>query len=157
MTEESENIRLIKKYPNRRLYDTQESCYITLDEVRQMVIENSPFKVIDQKTGEDLTRSILLQIILEQENAGDPLFNSDVLSQFIRNYADSSRDSFSSFLQASMQMFAEQQASLMEQMDKALEGSPFDLWTKMSKQNMDHFQKLQRNFFNASQSDKSSK
>ncbi|MBC8211939.1 MAG: polyhydroxyalkanoate synthesis repressor PhaR [Gammaproteobacteria bacterium] len=157
MTAESDNIRLIKKYPNRRLYDTQESCYITLDEVRQMVIQNAPFKVIDQKTGEDLTRSILLQIILEQENAGDPLFNSDVLSQFIRNYSDTSRDNFSSFLQASMQMFAEQQASLVDQLDKALEGSPFDLWTKMSKQNMDHFQKLQRNFFNASQTEKNGK
>ena len=157
MTTESDDIRLIKKYPNRRLYDTRQSCYITLDDVRQMVLESEPFLVIDQKTGEDLTRSILLQIILEQENAGDPLFNSDVLSQFIRNYADSSRDSFSSFLQASMQMFSEQQDALVNQMDQALQGSPFGLWINMSKQNMDHFQKLQRNFFNAEHPDKTEK
>ena len=157
VTAETDQIRLIKKYPNRRLYDTRQSCYITLDDVREMVLENEPFLVSDQKTGEDLTRSILLQIILEQENAGDPLFNADVLSQFIRNYGDSSRDNFSSFLQASMQMFSEQQTELVDKMDQVLKGSPLDLWMNMSSQNMEHFQKLQRNFFNAGQTDKSDK
>ena len=83
MSEASENERLIKKYPNRRLYDTQDSRYITLDDARQMVLDAEPFKVVDQKTGEDLTRSILLQIIMEQESQGEPLFNSEILAEYI--------------------------------------------------------------------------
>ena len=155
MTDETNDIRLIKKYPNRRLYDTQESCYITLEDTRKMVLDNSSFKVVDQKTGEDITRSILLQIIMEQESSGEPLFNSDVLSQFIRNYGDSSRDNFTSFLQASMQMFTEQQSALVSKMDEALQASPMDFWVKMSQQNLDQFQQLQRNFFNSDKSNSS--
>ena len=94
MTNESEDIRLIKKYPNRRLYDTVDSKYITLDDARQMVMDEVPFKVVDQKTGEDLTRSILLQIIMDQESSGESLFGNDVLSEFIRNYSESSRENF---------------------------------------------------------------
>lgn len=155
MTDEIDDIRLIKKYPNRRLYDTRISCYITLEDTRKMVLDNTPFKVVDQKTGDDITRSILLQIIMEQESSGEPLFNSDVLSQFIRNYGDTSRDNFTSFLQASMQMFTEQQSALVSKLDETLQGSPVDFWVKMSKQNLDQFQQLQRNFFNSDKSDSS--
>jgi len=94
---------------------------------------------------------------MEQESSGEPLFNSDVLSQFIRNYSDTSRDNFSSFLQASMQMFNEQQSELMNKMDEALQGSPMDFWVKMSQQNLDKFQQLQRNFFNSDKSGSSKK
>jgi len=76
--------RLIKKYPNRRLYDTETSTYITLTDVKQLVLENEEFKVLDAKTSEDLTRSILLQIILEEESGGLPMFSSPMLSQIIR-------------------------------------------------------------------------
>ena len=78
--------RLIKKYPNRRLYDTQTSSYITLSDVKQLVLDNEVFTVVDAKTNEDLSRSILLQIILEEEASGAPMFSSDVLSQIIRFY-----------------------------------------------------------------------
>ena len=151
------NERLIKKYPNRRLYDTQDSRYITLDDAKQMVIDGTGFKVVDQKTGEDLTRSILLQIIMEQENNGEPLFNSEILSEFIRNNSKTSRDYFSSFLQASMQLFTEQQGSLVNQMDKAFKNSPMDFWMQMTSQNLDHLQDLQSNFFNKNNPDNKKK
>ena len=80
--------RLIKKYPNRRLYDTETSAYITLTDVKKLVLENVEFRVEDAKTKEDLTRSILLQIILEEETAGAPMFSSDMLSQIIRFYGN---------------------------------------------------------------------
>src|SRR6187397_1481953 len=79
-------LRLIKKYPNRRLYDTKTSSYITLADVKQMVLKNEDFQVLDAKTNEDLSRQILLQIILEEESGGMPMFSSDLLSQMIRSY-----------------------------------------------------------------------
>ena len=83
----SEDIRIIKKYPNRRLYDTTTSSYITLEDVKKLVLDQTEFKVQDAKTKEDLTRSILLQIILEEESGpGSPMFSSDVLSKIIRFY-----------------------------------------------------------------------
>ena len=78
--------RIIKKYPNRRLYDTDTSSYITLAEVKRLVMDSEPFLVLDVKTGEDLTRSILLQIILEEEANGSPMFTASVLSSVIRFY-----------------------------------------------------------------------
>jgi polyhydroxyalkanoate synthesis repressor PhaR len=155
MSETSDSERLIKKYPNRRLYDTTDSRYITLDDAKQMVIDGVPFKVVDQKTGEDLTRSILLQIIMEQEGQGETLFTNDVLSEFIRNYGANSRENFSSFLQASMRMFNEQQAQLVQHMDRALEGTPMDFWMKMTQQNLENFQKLQTQIFTPAEKDDS--
>ena len=157
MSDSSDNERLIKKYPNRRLYDTMDSRYITLDDARQMVIDNTAFKVVDQKTGEDLTRSILLQIIMEQENNNEPLFNSQILSEFIRNNSKTNRDYFSSFLQASMQLFTEQQGTLVNQMDRAFKNSPMDFWMQMTRQNLDHLTDLQAKFFKSSTTDDSEK
>jgi len=149
VTESSDNERLIKKYPNRRLYDTRDSRYITLDDAKQMVIDNEPFKVIDQKTGEDLTRSILLQIIMEQESNGEPLFNTDILAEFIRNNSQASRDYFSSFMQASMKMFTEQQSNMVKEMDKAIKQTPMDFWMKMTQQNLEQMKQFQQQFFNS--------
>jgi polyhydroxyalkanoate synthesis repressor PhaR len=122
-----------------------------------MVIDNTPFKVVDQKTGEDLTRSILLQIIMEQENNNEPLFNSDILSEFIRNNSQTNRDYFSSFLQASMQLFAEQQGTLVNQMDKVFKNSPMDFWMKMTSQNLEQLTELQSKFFKTGSSEDSKK
>lgn len=148
MTDLNDGIRLIKKYPNRRLYDTQDSKYITLDDAREMVVDGMVFKVVDQKTGEELTRAILLQIIMEQENSGEPLFNTEVLSEFIRNYSDSSRDNFSSFMSESMKMFTQQQAVFMDKMGDAVKGSPMDFWMGMTKKNLDNMQEMQQKFHN---------
>ena len=131
----SEPIRLIKKYPNRRLYDTKTSVYITLVDVKKLVVEGAEFQVVDAKTGEDLTRSILLQIILEEEAAGAPMFSSDVLSQFIRSYGNTMQGMLGSYLERNMQLFAEMQKSLREQSQK-LYGEPTKVNEDMWKQFM---------------------
>ena len=86
MTDSSGKVRLIKKYPNRRLYDTHTSAHVTLADIRQLVMDDIAFQVVDAKTGEDLTRSILLQVIQEAEGAGEPMFSSDMLRNIIRFY-----------------------------------------------------------------------
>jgi len=139
--------RLIKKYPNRRLYDTEKSCYITLAGVRDLVMSETPFKVIDRQSGEDITRQILLQIIMEQESGGEPLFNTNMLAQFIRNYGEDTQKGFVNYLEQSMQLFQDHQHAMSEQMHKALEGTPFDAWLKMSEQNMQAWTKMQENLF----------
>ena len=111
--------RVIKKYPNRRLYDTDTSTYITLSEVRQLVMDNEPFVVCDAKTGEDLTRSILLQIILEQEANGSPMFTAPVLSNIIRFYGHTMQGFMGGYLEKNMQTLVDVQNRLGEQ-SKAL-------------------------------------
>jgi polyhydroxyalkanoate synthesis repressor PhaR len=107
--------RVIKKYPNRRLYDTESSTYVTLAEVRQLVMDAKPFKVTDAKTGEDLTRSILLQIILEQEANGSPMFTAPVLANIIRFYGHAMQGFMGGYLERSMQSLTEFQAQFGEQ------------------------------------------
>ncbi|MET0265966.1 MAG: polyhydroxyalkanoate synthesis repressor PhaR [Duganella sp.] len=99
--------RLIKKYPNRRLYDTQTSSYITLTDVKQLVLDNEVFTVVDAKTNEDLSRSILLQIILEEEASGAPMFSSDVLAQIIRFYGHAMQGMMGSYLEKNVQAFTD--------------------------------------------------
>lgn len=100
-------LRLIKKYPNRRLYDTQTSTYITLADVKQLVLANENFQVVDAKSGEDLTRSILLQIILEEESGGMPMFSSNMLAQIIRFYGHAMQGIMGSYLEKNIQAFME--------------------------------------------------
>ena len=106
--------RVIKKYPNRRLYDTHTSNYITLADVKQMVLGNEVFEVVDVKSNENLTRSILLQIILEEESGGLPLFSSTVLSQIIRSYGNVMQGMLGSYLEKNMQAFSEIQANMTD-------------------------------------------
>jgi polyhydroxyalkanoate synthesis repressor PhaR len=127
--------RLIKKYPNRRLYDTEESRYITLAEVKDLVMRAVPFKVLDSQTEEDITRAILLQIILDQEAGGQPLFTADMLAHFIRFYGDSAQAAFSAFLDHSLTFFLNQQRALSEQMGD-WRGNPVEFWLKLGQQNM---------------------
>ena len=119
---ETNALRLIKKYPNRRLYDTRTSAYITLVDVKDLVIKNESFQVIDAKTGDDLTRSILLQIILEEEATGAPMFSSDMLSQFIRFYGNAMQGMVGTYLERNIDMFNEVQKRFEEQ-SKAMYGS----------------------------------
>ena len=107
--------RILKKYPNRRLYDTQLSSYITLADVKAMVLAAESFEVRDAKTGEDLTRSILLQIILEEEGGGVPMFSAPMLAQVIRFYGHSMQGMMGSYLEKNLQTFTEIQARLAEQ------------------------------------------
>ena len=118
--------RVLKKYPNRRLYDTRTSSYITLVDVKKMVLGGQDFVVRDAKTGEDLTRSILLQIILEEETGGVPMFSSSMLAQVIRFYGHAMQGLMGSYLEKNIQTFAELQARLG---DPAKGFSP-ELWTQ---------------------------
>jgi polyhydroxyalkanoate synthesis repressor PhaR len=110
----SGSVRTIKKYPNRRLYDTQSSTYVTLAEIKKLVMGASPLVVLDAKTGEDLTRSILLQIILEEESAGVPMFSEAVLSNIIRFYGHSMQGHMGSYLENHVQSFMDWQSKLGE-------------------------------------------
>jgi polyhydroxyalkanoate synthesis repressor PhaR len=106
---EMSELRTIKKYPNRRLYDTVESRYITLSDIRRLVIERIEFVVIDKKSQEDITRSILLQVIAEQEHGVEPLMSRDFLSQIIRSYGGATQGMIGSYLEQSLKLFAGQQ------------------------------------------------
>ena len=107
--------RLIKKYPNRRLYDTRTSSYITLADVKELVLRHEQFQVVDAKNSEDLTRSILLQIILEEEGGGMPMFTTDRLSQLIRFYGNAMQGMVGGYLEKNMQTFVQVQKQLQEQ------------------------------------------
>ena len=107
--------RVIKKYPNRRLYDTQTSTYITLSDVRQLVMGNVPFEVLDAKTNDDLTRSILLQIILEEESGGAPMFTEAVLANIIRFYGNAMQSFMGAYLEKNVQSFLDLQVKMTEQ------------------------------------------
>jgi len=111
----AEQARLIKKYPNRRLYDTRTSTYITLVDVKDLVLKHEDFQVVDAKTGDDLTRSILLQIILEEEAAGAPMFSSDLLAQMIRFYGNAMQGMMGKYLESNIKSFAEMQKKLQDQ------------------------------------------
>ena len=113
--EASNSVRVIKKYPNRRLYDTDTSSYITLAEVKRLVMQSESFVVRDVKTGEDLTRSILLQIILEEEASGSPMFTAPVLASVIRFYGNARQGFMGGYLEKNMQSLMEVQAKLTEQ------------------------------------------
>ena len=118
--------RVIKKYPNRRLYDTDTSSYITLSEVKRLVMDSEPFVVLDVKTGEDLTRSILLQIILEEEANGSPMFTAPVLANVIRFYGHGMQGFLGGYLEKNIQSLMDIQAKFGEQ-SKGL--SP-EMWTQ---------------------------
>jgi len=108
-------VRLIKKYPNRRLYDTRTSAYITLADVKQLVLENVDFKVVDAKGSADLTRSILLQIILEEESGGLPMFSATLLAQIIRFYGHAMQGFMGSYLEKNIQALLDIQERMAEQ------------------------------------------
>ena len=111
----NDTTRVIKKYPNRRLYDTASSSYITLADVKQLVLEHVDFRVVDAKSNEDLTRSIMLQIILEEESGGMPMFSSDMLSKIIRFYGHAMQGMMGVYLEKNIQTFIEMQQRLQDQ------------------------------------------
>lgn len=129
----SEQPRLIKKYPNRRLYDTRTSSYITLADVKELVLNHDEFQVVDAKTSEDLTRSILLQIILEEEAGGAPMFTSDLLAHMIRFYGNAMQGMMGKYLESNIKAFTDMQGKLQDQARAIYgENSPVgqDLWAQ---------------------------
>ncbi len=134
--------RIIKKYPNRRLYDTVESQYITLQQIRALVLAEVPFIVIDQKSEEDITRSILLQIILEQESETNPLFSNDNLERFIRYYNTGAHKGFSDFIGQGMNFFQQQQQEFRKTMEGMTSHNPVSFWTDMTQKNIDAWRQM---------------
>src|SRR3954451_14018592 len=128
-------LRLIKKYPNRRLYDTKTSSYITLADVKQMVLDGIEFHVVDAKSGDDLTRQILLQIILDEEAGGMPMFSSDMLSQLIRFYGSAQQTIMGQYIEQNVQAFLAIQKKLQDQA-KQIYGDKMMLTPELWKQFM---------------------
>lgn len=145
--------RLIKKYPNRRLYDTETSAYITLADVKLLVLEGEPFKVADAKSNEDLTRSILLQIILEEEAGGQPLFSATMLSQIIRFYGHAMQGMMGTYLEKTMGAFVEIQDKMAGQTKGLYDNrgvpSP-EMWTQFMSMQTPMIQSMMSNYIDQS-------
>ncbi|PJK08650.1 polyhydroxyalkanoate synthesis repressor PhaR [Lysobacteraceae bacterium NML95-0200] len=137
-------MRIIKKYPNRRLYDTDISSYITVEDVRQLIMDGEEFEVRDAKSGEDLTRQVLLQIISEQEQGGQPLLSNQLLSQLIRFYGDSLQGFMGNYLERSMQLFLEQQNQFRQQLGSMMGQAPWSMLNQMTERNMEIWTQFQK-------------
>ncbi len=131
--------RIIKKYPNRRLYDTQISSYITLQDIKELVMSYCDFKVIDAKTKEDLTRCTLMQLIAEEEANGSPILTSDILQEFVRFYGDSMQAMMSRFLEHSVKLFMEKRAGLKSPLNSMLGTNQTMQMQNIAEQNLDTF------------------
>jgi len=141
--------RIIKKYANRRLYDTAESRYIALDDIRQLVTEGKPFRVVDTVNGDDITRSILLQIIVEQEEKGQPMLSTRLLEQVILYYGNSLQSFVGIYLEKSMDSFVRQQQVLQDQMERMLQTAPSSLLKDMAERNLELWKGMQENLLKA--------
>ena len=143
-----ETKRVIKKYPNRRLYDTAQSKYVTLSDVRKLVLDGVSFCVIDKKSGDDITRNILLQIIIEQEEEGEPLFTTDSLEQIIGFYGDSVQGVAGDFLGQSLKLFQQQQQRFHAQMTEAMQANPMaSVLSEMTQRNLELWKSMQQGMF----------
>ena len=136
--------RVIKKYPNRRLYDTEISSYITIEDVRQLIVEGEDFEVRDAKSGEDLTRQVLLQIIAEHEQDGEPMLSTQLLSQIIRFYGDSLQGFMGNYLERSMQVFLEQQQQFRQQVGSLLGQTPWTMMNQLTERNLEVWKDFQQ-------------
>ena len=136
-------VRIIKKYPNRRLYDTEESRYITLADVKNLVLKKTEFVVIDKKSGDDITRPILLQVISEQEQQGEAIMSEDFLSQVIRSYGKVVPGFMSNYLEQSMKLFVTQQQNIRGQMKRVVGIDPIEVVTDIAQKNFNRWKSLQ--------------
>ncbi len=139
--------RTIKKYPNRRLYDTEISKYITLSDVQQLVLDHVNFEVLDVKTQESITRSILLQIIIEQEERGEPILSAQVLTQLIRFYGDTMQGMIGRYLEQSLGLFIDQQASLQGNLRTVVGKDPINAMADITQRNLNAWRDMQEDFF----------
>ena len=139
--------RVIKKYPNRRLYDTEESHYITLADIRDLVINGIDFTVIDKKSGDDITRSILLQVISEQEAHGEAILSKDFLSQVIRAYDSVMPSLMGRYLEQSVALFVSQEHVFRGQVKRLVGVDPLALIADMTQKNLARFRPLQEEIF----------
>jgi polyhydroxyalkanoate synthesis repressor PhaR len=136
-------LRIIKKYPNRRLYDTEISSYVTLEDVRQLIVDGESFEVRDARTGADLTRSVLLQILAEHEDIGQPIFSTQLLTTVIRFYGDSLQGIVGSYLEKSVQLFSDQQSQLRGTLGTVVQ-APWTLISQLADKNMEIWKGVQQ-------------
>jgi polyhydroxyalkanoate synthesis repressor PhaR len=139
--------RVIRKYANRRLYDPSESRHLTLDEVRECVVAGDKIRVEDAKTGEDITRSILLQIIVEREESGRPLLSAELLEQLIRFYGGAMQDFLATYLERSVGAFVDQQQSFQERILSMMKDTPLAGMSELAGQNLAAWKELQQGLF----------
>jgi polyhydroxyalkanoate synthesis repressor PhaR len=140
--------RLIRKYANRRLYDAKDSRHVTLDDLRKLIGQGERLKVVDDKSGEDLTRSILLQIIASQEQFGTPVLSTQLLEAIIRFYGNPIQQLLTSYLEQSIGGLLRQQNLMQAEMAKALE-TPMAPMAEMARQNMEMWAKMQASMLSA--------
>ncbi len=141
--------RIIKKYPNRRLYDTKISSYITIEDVRQLIVDGEDFEVRDAKSGDDLTRQVLLQIIAEHEQDGEPMLSTQLLSHIIRFYGDSLQGFMGNYLERSMQIFLDQQQQFRQQMGGMIGQTPWTMMNQLTERNLELWREFQHNLIGA--------
>jgi len=145
-------LRIIKKYPNRRLYDTEQSKYITLTKVKELVIQGCKFKVVDSNSAEDLTRAILLQIIMEEESHGKPIFSENSLAHLIRFYGGNAQNVFGQYLEESLSAFSGQQDVF-----SSATQVPINNIAEMAQQNLKMWSNMQTAFFKPGPNDDNDK
>lgn len=141
--------RIIKKYPNRRLYDTELSKYVALADLRKLIHDGVEFKVKDSQSGNDITRNILIQIITEQEGGNDALFSTEMLTEIIRNYDEAVHDVFQSYLDQSMRAFTEQQQFIQERMEELVGAKAVKAMSDITHRNVELWMDMQKGFLEA--------
>jgi polyhydroxyalkanoate synthesis repressor PhaR len=141
--------RLIKKYANRRLYDASQSRHITLDDIRGLIVKGEKIRVVEDKSGQDITRHILLQVIAEQEQFGRPILSTAVLESIIRFYGNSMQGFLASFLEKSIETFLHQQESLQAQISKIVAHSPLVTMADVTRSNLESLAKMQETMLSA--------
>jgi len=142
--------RVIKKYQNRCLYDTQESAYISISDLKQMIYDGKEFVVQEAKSKKDITRSVLLQIIADEENGNEPMFTPDMLMKLIRMHGASMQDVYGDYLQQSMDIFESKSKEFFDQMGKTMSHNPMTMWADLTQQNLQNWQEIQQGFFSGS-------
>jgi polyhydroxyalkanoate synthesis repressor PhaR len=139
--------RIIRKYPNRRLYDTTESRYVTLADIRRLVVDGVDFVVLDRKSQQDITRSILLQVIAEQEGGGESLMSRDFLSQVIRSYGSGLHHFVGRYLDESLQLFVREQREVRDRFKSVVGIDPVETVTGVAQRNYQRWRALQEEVF----------
>ena len=137
--------RLIKKYANRRLYDASISKHVTLEDIRDLIVRGEKIKVVEDKTGEDITRLILLQVIAEQEQFGKPILTTQLLESIIRYYGGPMQDFMAGYLEQSVAAFMRQQESVQQQISQMLTSAPppMNAMAELTRQNMEMWNRMQ--------------
>lgn len=141
--------RVIKKYANRRLYDAAASRHVTLEDLRKLIVAGEKVKIVEDKSGEDITRQILLQIIADQEQFGQPILSTPTLEAIIRFYGNAMQGFMGRYLEQSVATFVQQQQAMQAQISKLMGGTPFAPFGDMMQQNLALWQQMQESFLAA--------